>query len=111
MFVKHEGNAAKQIGADDIALEGHALADNRVHYHVFAVTGLCLPFLFHLRLLVASQLAMLSRVGSKERDVAEQRVRFIAGRRPAIPNTSISAFLAPQRAARDSNTQILFASA
>ena len=76
MFVKHEGNAATKIGADDIALEGHALADNRVHYHVFAVTGLCLPFLFLLRALVASQLAMLSRVGSKERDVASTASSF-----------------------------------
>ena len=85
MFVKHEGNAAKEIGADDIALEGHALADNRVHYHVFAVTGLCLPFLFLLRALVASQLAMLSRVGSKEREVASTASSFYCRATPSYP--------------------------
>ena len=44
MIVKHEGSAAKNLGGDDIASEGHALAGNRVLYHVVAVTALCLPF-------------------------------------------------------------------
>ena len=46
-------------------------------------------------------------MGSEEGNVAEQRVRFIAGRRHAILNTSTSAFLAPRMAARDGKTQIL----
>ena len=47
MVVMHEGNAAKNLGGDDIASEGHALAGNRFLYHVVAVTGLCLPFFYH----------------------------------------------------------------
>ena len=35
-------------------------------------------------------------VESEEEDVARQRVRFIAGRRPALFYASMSAFLAPQ---------------
>ena len=69
MIVKHEGSAAKNLGGDDIASEGHALAGNGFLYHVVAVTGLC--FLsFTLRLLVASQLAMVIREGFQERHVA-----------------------------------------
>ena len=44
MIVKHEGNAAKKLRGDDIAMEGRALAGARFLYHVVAVTGLCLPF-------------------------------------------------------------------
>ena len=100
VIVKHEGNAAKNLGGGDIASEGHALACNRFLYHVVAVTGLC--FLsFTLRLLVASQLAMVIREGFQEPHVASTVCRVIAGRCPVIvPSLIISICSATEACAR-----------
>ena len=78
--------------------KGLALAGNKVDYHVFAVIDLCLLFSF--------QPTTGSSVVSEEGTVAQQRVRFFAGRRPAMLNASLSALLVPRMAARDSKTQI-----
>ena len=44
---------------------------------------------------------------ANEGDVGGERVRFIVGSGPAILYASMSAFLAPRMAARDSKTRIL----